>query len=220
MVLSVGFFMHHPPVGEPEPEAGQADPVWRFDAIKVYAFLCRCVAQADDLMSLLENELPIADVAATRDALLVKFSDFESNGISRNGIDEMLFLHEALQRHDDGFSAFDFQAELTNVATEPEPEDILSEDVPADFDCSQMGEPFQPMSPEHMCVWTIERLTNRISRAMMDGRFGNMRKLVAMRQIMVNVIKICREDPGQHRRAWYMMNTITDVSSSDSEDDP
>ena len=50
-----------------------------------------------------------------------------------------------------------------------------------------MGDPFQLRSPEHMALWMIERLTERLGRALRRGLSSKVQKYVAQREVMVRL---------------------------------
>eukprot|EP00438_Fugacium_kawagutii_P000944 Skav228066 [mRNA] locus=scaffold2067:317288:317533:- [translate_table: standard] len=75
------------------------------------------------------------------------------------------------------------------------------------------------MSPEHICLWMIEQLTQRIATGMRDGNVRKVERNTARRQIMVQVFKICRRDPSQRHRAMFMLTEATHVSSDEDDDD-
>lgn len=89
-VISVLCFMIPPRDEEPEPETGphedpdgEPDVVVCYDKIKVYNFICRCVAQADDLIATLDSSAEIASVSTLRSDFLGLYNEFEENGVTK-----------------------------------------------------------------------------------------------------------------------------------------
>ena len=230
--LSMLLHMNYPSSGneEPEPVAETQPVAMCYDTVKVYEFLCKCVQEANDLLydcetkrnDFSENERH--DVSTILAALLELYNEFEENGLVKEKVDEMLFLHESLQKHGDEFNAFTRKygecIDLQSDPDEPEPtaEDLIPLDVPESFLWEELAPPFQPRSPEHMCLWMINRLTSRITACMKNGLYKQVRKNTARRQIMVSVCKLCKQNPTLRHRAQWMMMHITDVSDSDDDD--
>ena len=74
-----------------------------------------------------------------------------------------------------------------NLEDEPEVESFIVPDPPGYFAGEDMGDPFQPRSPEHMALWMIERLTERLGRALRRGLSSKVQKYVAQREVMVKL---------------------------------
>ena len=130
----------------------------------------------------------------------------------------------ALNVHDPDFKASDFMTmELDNGFTmstlEPEIESLLPPDPPDEFFAEEMAPPFEPRSPEHMAMWMIQRLTEKLRFEMESGNPEGVLKHVERREIMVNLCRFCNERPEQRLEVWKMMQSLTDISSDEEADD-
>lgn len=119
-------FMNHQDEGdevEPEPlprdEVREEAATLAYDEIKIYTFLSKCIAKADDLTKSLDDVSAVADATLTYRALTRLFNEFETDGPNRERVDQMLFLHEAIQRHDPNFSAR-VSGGISSEVTEPD----------------------------------------------------------------------------------------------------
>lgn len=112
-VISIFCWMVPPEGDEPESELGSqlevesASSLMCYDKIEVYNFICRRAAHTYDLIARLESTAEIENVSMLRSSFLEMHNGFETNGVTREGIDQLLFLHENLQLHDSEFDAFE-----------------------------------------------------------------------------------------------------------------
>ena len=106
---------------------------------------------------------------------------------------------------------------LPLTGDEPEVEACIPDDMPEEYNAMEIAPPFEQNSPEHMAQWMIGRLTKRLAEYVEAGNTQKVKIYVERRQIMVSVIKTCREDPVQRPNALYMTNSILDISDDESE---
>ena len=148
---------------------------------------------------------------------------FESDGINTGNLRSMMEMHYALlQRHDPQFDAFNLISVVRETGFEqgkgePDCESLLPLDPPADPIHETPAEPYQPHSPEHMALWLIERLSERITRCVQSGRAARVLQCVEQRQVMVALCKYCENNPEQRPAVWSMMQTLSDLSDSEDE---
>lgn len=220
-----------PHVNEPEPEAEVSverearASTRQFNKPAVYGFLCVCVKQTLRLIDEAEyesNDAEVSSLNAMHELLMDMYSRFEDDGISPEGVRSMVELHNSLRSHEPEFNAFSCisvepESGFTNDADEPEVESFLPPDPPADFVLTEPAAAFEPHSPEHMALWMIQRLTERLGRAMESGRAASVLKYVEQREVMVRICRFCSEHPEQRNGVWMMMQDLTDLSSSDDE---
>ena len=220
-----------PHVNEPEPEAEVSVErearvsTRQFNKPAVYGFLCVCVKQTLRLIDEAEyesNDAEVSSLNAMHELLMDMYSRFEDDGISPEGVRSMVELHNSLRSHEPEFNAFSCisvepESGFTNDADEPEVESFLPPDPPADFVLTEPAAAFEPHSPEHMALWMIQRLTERLGRAMESGRAASVLKYVEQREVMVRICRFCSEHPEQRNGVWMMMQDLTDLSSSDDE---
>ena len=108
---------------------------------------------------------------------------------------------------------------FTMSTLEPEIESLLPPDPPDDFFAEEMASPFEPRSPEHMAMWMIQRLTEKLRFEMESRNPEGVLKHVERREIMVNLCRFCNERPGQRLEVWKMMQSLTDISSDEEAND-
>eukprot|EP00435_Cladocopium_sp_Y103_P071106 s873_g36.t1 len=212
---------------EPEPEAETSTRTPVYNKALVYCFLCVCVKRTLELLDDAEFEESrerIGSLSAIHEVLLDTFTMFERDGISASNLRSMMEMHRALQRHDADFNAsnhisVETEVEFTAPANEPEVESLLPPDPPSDLQLEDLGEPYAPRSPEHMAMWLIQRITERLERAVHSGHVRKALKYVEQRQVMVGICQMCNRNPDQRGAIWAMMQTLSDLSSSDDEDD-
>ena len=73
---------------------------------------------------------------------------------------------------------------FTMSTLEPEIESLLPPDPPDDFFAEEMASPFEPRSPEHMAMWMIQRLTEKLRFEMESGNPAGVLKHVERREII------------------------------------
>ena len=220
-----------PYVEEPEPEAEvdtTAESSTRamvYNEIAVYGFLCVCVKHSLHLINEAEfdeDHVKLGSLNAIYEVLIDAYTRFEQDGISSVNLQLMMEMHNALQCHDSDFNGFERitvepETGFTSNVEEPEVESMLPPDPPADFALAAPAAAFEPHSPEHMALWMIRRLTERLDRAIRSGRAASTLKYVEQHEIMVQICKFCREQPERRPGVWAMMQDLTDLSSSDEE---
>ena len=107
--------------------------------------------------------------------------------------------------------------DFTERMEEPEIESLLPSDPPSDLHLEELGEPSAARSPEQMAMWLIQRVTERLARAVERGDARRALKHVEQRQVMVRICQLCEQSPEQRESIWRMMQTLSDLSSSDEE---
>ena len=201
---------------EPEPEAeAESPPIQLFNGVKLYVFLAACSERALQLQS--SDDIEIAEQAGhLYEVVMDCFRGTEDNGIGQNSINIAMFAYDSLKELDPtftvDFSALDIENFNTGVLTEPDVEDMLPPDMDDEYSRIVLPEPFEEYSPEHMAMWMIGRLSRRIKYCIEEGDTERCRRNTTRRDIIVNVLRICRRDPTQRHRAAYMMQTIEDIS--------
>ena len=96
---------------------------------------------------------------------------------------------------------------FTMSTLEPEIESLLPPDPPDDFFAEEMAPPFEPRSPEHMAMWMIQRLTEKLRFEMESRNPEGVLKHVERREIMVNLCRFCNE-------GHFCLQTLPTVPSS------
>ena len=182
--LLIAMPPRHSMLEEPEPEgtSGSAavssnSPAPKYNKAAVYCFLCICFKHSLRLIDEAEAEDDSAKTSALHaiyEVFMDLFCAFERDGISPANLQSMKDMHGALNVHDPDFNASDFMTiELDNGFTmstpEPEIESLLPPDPPDDFFAEEMVPPFEPRSPEHMAMWMIQRLTEKLRFEMESG---------------------------------------------------
>ena len=209
---------------EPEPEhASSSSATPSYNKAAVYCFLCICLKGSLELIDESETENDSAKTSALHaihDVLMDVFFLFEQDGITPASLQSMKDMHNALHVHDPDFNASDFMAVeldsgLTTSTPEPEIESLLPPDPREDFFAEEMAPPCEPRSPEHMAMWMIQRLTEKLRFEMESGNPEGVLKHVERRQIMVNLCKFCNERPEQRLKIWKMMQSLDDISSGE-----
>ena len=232
--LLIAMPPRHSMLEEPEPEdtsgsaaVSSSSPAPKYNKAAVYCFLCICLKRSLELIDEAEAEDDSAKTSALHaiyEVFMDLFCAFERDGISPTSLQSMKDMHGALNVHDPDFKASDFMTmELDNGFTmstpEPEIESLLPPDPPDDFFAEEMAPPFEPRSPEHMAMWMIQRLTEKLRFEMESGNPEGVLKHVERREIMVNLCRFCNERPGQRLEVWKMMQSLTDISSDEEADD-
>ena len=120
------------------------------------------------------------------------FEVFERNGITARNLGVLMEMHSALERHDAEFTASSFMsvesdADFAEPMEEPEIESLLPSDPPSDLHLEELGEPYAPRNPEHMALWLIQQITERLVRAVECGHAHKTLKYVEQRQVMVRI---------------------------------
>ena len=205
--LLIAMPPRHSMLEEPEPEdtsgsaaVSSSSPAPKYNKAAVYCFLCICLKRSLELIDEAEAEDDSAKTSALHaiyEVFMDSFGAFERDGISPASLQSMKDMHGALNVHDPDFKASDFMTiELDNGFTmstlEPEIESLLPPDPPDDFFAEEMAPPFEPRSPEHMAMWMIQRLTEKLRFEMESGNPGVL-KHVERREIMVNLCRFCNE---------------------------
>ena len=131
-------------------------------------------------------------------------------------------MHGALQLHDAELNASNLMSvesgtDFTEPMEEPEIESLLPSDPPSDLHLEERGEPYAARSPEHMAMWLIRRVIEKLARAVERGDARRALKHVEQRQVMVRICQLCEQSPDQRESIWRMMQTLSDLSSSDEE---
>ncbi|CAL1161296.1 unnamed protein product [Cladocopium goreaui] len=232
--LLIAMPPRHSMLEEPEPEdtsgsaaVSSSSPAPKYNKAAVYCFLCICLKRSLELIDEAEAEDDSAKTSALHaiyEVFMDLFCAFERDGISPASLQSMKDMHGALNVHDPDFKASDFMTmELDNGFTmstpEPEIESLLPPDPPDDFFAEEMAPPFEPRSPEHMAMWMIQRLTEKLRFEMESGNPEGVLKHVERREIMVNLCRFCNERPEQRLEVWKMMQSLTDISSDEEADD-
>eukprot|EP00435_Cladocopium_sp_Y103_P054198 s469_g17.t1 len=106
-------------------------------------------------------------------------------------------------------AAVSTEAAFEQSTAEPECESLLLPD-PAEFVIAAAL--YEPHSPEHMAMWLISKLTDKITEAVQRGDAQNVLRGVEQRQVMVD----SDENPERRTAVWCMMQTLDALS--DSED--
>ena len=100
---------------------------------------------------------------------------------------------------------------------EPEIENLLPPDPPTDLHLEELGEPYALRNPEYMALWFIQRVTGRLARAVECEHAHEALKYVEQRQVMVRICQLCDQSLDQREGMWRMMQTLSDLSSSDEK---
>ena len=69
-----------------------------------------------------------------------------------------------------------------------------------------------------MALWMTGRLSERLKPAMLQGLSSKVQGCVAQREVMVSICRHCQEHPEKRSEIWMMMQSLSDLSSSDEED--
>ena len=195
-----------------------------YNKLAVYGFLCICLKHSLFLIDDAEYDDDHAKVTALNsiyDSLMDLYSCFERVGLQSANVQSMLDLHTTLRGHDPEFNAFDLvtvelEGEFSIECEEPEIESLLP-DLPDDLLRAEPAAAFEPHSPEHMALWMIESLTERLGRAMQSGRPSKALRYTEQREVMVRICKFCNENPERRSGVWMMMQNLSDLPSSDDE---
>ena len=131
---------------------------------------------------------------------------------------------QCLAKHDSDFNAFSRivvapDVAFTEAEPEPEIENLLPPDPPGAFVPEEVAPPYQPHSPEHMALWLIQQITEKLNYAMEAGRPHVVQRNVERRQIMVGICRVCDERPELRMETWNMMQSLSALSDSEGEDD-
>ena len=131
--------------------------------------------------------------------------------------------HDNLRAIDTNFNAVDLlslapEDGFSHLGDEPEVESFIVPGAPEHFRVEEMAEPFQPRNPEHMALWMVERLTERLGRATRRGLSSKVQRYVPLREAMVRICRFCVERSDQRGQVWAMMQSLTDLSSSDEDE--
>ena len=123
------------------------------------------------------------------------FHGAAENGMDQSSVDHAMFVYERLQSLDStfvvGFVALDVENFNTGILTEPDVEDMLPPDMDDEYAIIVLPDHFEQLSPEHMAMWMISRLSKRIKECSEEGDTEHCRRNSERRQIRVNVLKIC-----------------------------
>jgi hypothetical protein len=68
-----------------------------------------------------------------------------------------------------------------------------------------------------MALWMIERLTESLGRALRRGLNSKVQRFVAQREVMVRLCRFCVECIEQRAEVWAMMQSLSDLSSSNED---
>ena len=226
---------------EPEPEDQLHEETSTssrsFNTIAVYGFLALCVKRCLELLSDAEfeqNDSAVGQLNATYDVLIDTHVLFENDGITSANLRSMLDMHTALQQHDSLFDAFSLiavggaptvgggtptenESRFEGSVEEPDCESMLPPDPPCDPLHQPPSEPYQPHSPEHMAMWLVDELSERISRSILKGRPKKVLQYVEQRQITKALCRYCDQHPDQRGAVWDMMQSL-DFPESDEEE--
>ena len=183
----------------------------------VYGFISACVGRIETLRSTTGPEMEL-QLAELEQQLLGCFKTFEDNGLNSTRVDRLLEVTQQFADVDENFRVQDCaHQEFLLTGDEPEVEACIPDDMPEEYNAMEIAPPFEQNSPEHMAQWMIGRLTKRLAEYVEAGNTQKVKIYVERRQIMVSVIKTCREDPVQRPNGLYMMNSILDISDDESE---
>jgi hypothetical protein len=183
----------------------------------VYGFISACVGRIETLRSTTGPEMEL-QLAELEQQLLGCFKTFEDNGLNSTSVDRLLEVTQQFTDVDENFRVQDCaHQEFLLTGDEPEVEACIPDDMPEEYNAMEIAPPFEQNSPEHMAQWMIGRLTKRLAEYVEAGNSQKVKIYVERRQIMVSVIKTCREDPVQRPNALYMMNSILDIRDDESE---
>ena len=143
--------------------------------------------------------------------------------VSAGTLQVMMQTHDNLRAIDTNFNAVDLlslapEDGFSHLGDEPEVESFIVPGAPEHFRVEEMAEPFQPRSPEHMALWMVERLTERLGRATRRGLSSKVQRYVPLREVMVRICRFCAERSDQRGQVWAMMQSLTDLSSSDEDE--
>jgi len=188
-------------LAEPEPEADSeaaeetVEPLRTFHKEAVYCFLSVCIGHTLRLLDDAEYDGDHDKAEALNgiyDSLEDRFVVFERDGISSDNLQIMMQADDSSRETDTNFNGFDLlsvapEDGFTYLEDEPEVESFIVRDPPGYVAVEDMGDPFQPRSPEHMALWMIERLTERLGRALRRGLNSKVQKYVAQREVMVRL---------------------------------
>ena len=210
---------------EPEPETETAIQTPVYNKAAVYCFFCLCVRRTLELIDdaeFDENHERVGSLHAIHEILMNTFEMFERDGITARNFGALMEMHGALQLHDAELNASNLMSvesgtDFTEPMEEPEIESLLPSDPPSDLHVEELGEPYAARSPEHMAMWLIQRVTERLARAVERGDARRALKHVEQRQVMVRICQLCEQSPDQRESIWRMMQTLSDLSSSDEE---
>eukprot|EP00435_Cladocopium_sp_Y103_P044896 s3690_g12.t1 len=233
--LLIAMQPRHVMPDEPEPDdvssdvaaASSGNPVTTYNKVAVYCFLCICVKRSLELINGAEydeNSAEIGALNAIHEVLMDVYSLFERDGISAGSLQVMKEMHSALHEYDPSFNASDFmtvapESDFTMTAPEPEIESLLPPDPPDDFSAEDMAPPYEARSPEHMAMWLIHRITQKLNYHMESGNPKAAQNNVERRQIMVDICRFCNERPEQRAEVWKMMQTLDEMSSDEEGDE-
>eukprot|EP00435_Cladocopium_sp_Y103_P040994 s1731_g11.t1 len=214
---------------EPETEVGAAAVSTRrsFNKAAVYSFLTICVKRCLDLTDdadFDEDRAMEGRLNAIYDILFDTFSLFESDGITQANLRSLMDMHSVLQTLDSEFNAFALisaaaptEAAFEQDGAEPECDFFLPPDPPPGAEFVPPAAPYEPHSPEHMAMWLISKLTEKLTRAVQRGDAERVLRGVEQRQIMVDLCKYCDENPEKRTAVWCTMPTVTELSDSENE---
>ena len=211
-------------LAEPDPEA-EIGPSRTFHKKTVYCFLSVCVGYTLRLLDAAEfdgYQRKAETLNGICDSLESSFVVFERDGISAENL-QVMQTHDNLRETDTNFNAFDLlsvapEDGFSHLRDEPEVESFIVPDSPGHLRVENMAEPFQPRSPEHMALWMVERLTERLGRAMRRGLCSKVQRYVSLREVMVRIRCFCVERSDQRGQVWAMMQSLTDLSNSDEDE--
>lgn len=188
-----------------------------YDHHAVYGIICKDIRHINGLLEFF-GDLPGRELLSLKAELELLFREFEERGSHEAGVSFMMVIHNRLLEFDPTFGLRGFGlADLQFQPDEPRITAQLPPEVPQNYLDVVLPPAFEPTSPEHMACWMIQRVTKRIENATLYGKIVRLRKNLCRRDLMVSVCKICRDDPTKRIHAWYFLQTMQDLSESESD---
>eukprot|EP00435_Cladocopium_sp_Y103_P030915 s347_g7.t1 len=161
---------------------------------------------------------------AIYDIFFDPFNLFESDGITQANLRSLMEMHSALQTINSEFNAFALifaevstEAAFEQDTAEPECESLLLPDPHPGVEFVIAAAPYEPRSPEHMAMWLISKLTEKLSRAVQRGDAERALRGVEQRQVLVDICKYCDENPDKRTAVCCMMQNLAALSDSEDE---
>eukprot|EP00435_Cladocopium_sp_Y103_P041273 s2275_g11.t1 len=145
-----------------------------------------------------QDHAKLGALHAIYDVLMDVYARFEQDGISPRNFQPIWKCTTPYDVKILIFNAFNCisvepDSGFTSNVDEPEIESLLPPDPPDDFVLTEPAPAFEPHSPEHMVIWMIQRLTERLSSVMQSGRAASVLKYVEQRAVMVRICKFCTD---------------------------